>query len=209
MVIRGFRPLRDWGRFVKVIETTFDGYRFRSRTEARWAVFFRACAIRYEYEIEGYGLGGGVWYLPDFWLPDLDRWFEVKGKFPSEHERDKCWDLALETGHEALIAVGPPNPEVEQLIRVYPTTDFTVPDQDWREWRAKSWRRPTPTKEYEDGWQFADDCARDGTFWLNSEEFGAACIGPHKDKSTDDLPKVARSVTARGFSAARSARFGQ
>jgi len=36
--------------------------------EARWAVFFDALGIKYEYEAEGYDLGG-VWYLPDFWLP--------------------------------------------------------------------------------------------------------------------------------------------
>ena len=57
----------------RVIETCFAGYRFRSRTEARWAAFFTACGIQFEYEKEGYDLGEGVWYLPDFWLPDLER----------------------------------------------------------------------------------------------------------------------------------------
>lgn len=54
---------------IKPIETLYKGYRFRSRLEARWAVFFDALGIEWEYEKEGYDLGEGGWYLPDFWLP--------------------------------------------------------------------------------------------------------------------------------------------
>ena len=63
---------------IKAIETTYKGYRFRSRTEARWAVFFDALGIRWEYEKEGFDLGEAGWYLPDFWLPDINTWVEVK-----------------------------------------------------------------------------------------------------------------------------------
>ena len=92
---------------MRVIETWFNGTRFRSRTEARWAVFFSASGIRYEYEKEGYDLGGGVWYLPDFWLPDLNRWFEVKGKSPSKDELEKCRGLALASESEVLLGACP------------------------------------------------------------------------------------------------------
>ena len=51
---------------IKAIETVYNGYRFRSRLEARWAVFFDAAGIKYEYEPEGFDLGGGLYYLPDF-----------------------------------------------------------------------------------------------------------------------------------------------
>lgn len=50
---------------LKPIETQYNGYRFRSRLEARWAVFFDETGIQYEYEPEGFDLDG-VWYLPDF-----------------------------------------------------------------------------------------------------------------------------------------------
>ena len=40
--------------FIKAIETEYDGHRFRSRIEARWAVFFNAIGLKYEYEIEGF-----------------------------------------------------------------------------------------------------------------------------------------------------------
>lgn len=56
---------------IKAIETVYNGYRFRSRLEARWAVFFDACGVRWEYEPEGYDLGNGLYYLPDFLLHDV------------------------------------------------------------------------------------------------------------------------------------------
>lgn len=51
---------------IKNIETEYNGYKFRSRLEARWAVFFDAAGIKYEYEPEGFDLGNGLRYLPDF-----------------------------------------------------------------------------------------------------------------------------------------------
>jgi hypothetical protein len=46
------------------IPTTYEGVRFRSRLEARWAAFFDALDIRWEYE--PLDLDG---YIPDFLLP--------------------------------------------------------------------------------------------------------------------------------------------
>ena len=63
---------------IKAIETKYNGYKFRSRLEARWAVFFDAATIKYEYEPEGYELTDDVRYLPDFYLPDEDIFVEVK-----------------------------------------------------------------------------------------------------------------------------------
>lgn len=51
---------------IKPIQTIYNGYHFRSRLEARWAVFFDALNIKYEYEPEGYVLPNGTCYLPDF-----------------------------------------------------------------------------------------------------------------------------------------------
>src|SRR5262245_37899249 len=62
---------------INPIETSYKGYRFRSRLEARWAVFFDALELKWEYEKEGYDLGG-VYYLPDFWLPEKKSWVEIK-----------------------------------------------------------------------------------------------------------------------------------
>ena len=75
---------------IKAIETLYDGYRFRSRLEARWAVFFNTLGIEYVYEPEGYTLSGGGKYLPDFKIKcwgqrgeiydkPFDLYIEVKG----------------------------------------------------------------------------------------------------------------------------------
>ncbi len=66
---------------IKPIETTYRGYRFRSRLEARWAVFFDAVALKWEYEPEGFVLPDKTWYLPDFRVVSpqgMVSWYEIK-----------------------------------------------------------------------------------------------------------------------------------
>jgi hypothetical protein len=65
---------------VQPIETEYAGCRFRSRLEARWAVFFDHLEIPWEYEPQGFETSAGR-YLPDFWLPEMRIWAEVKGRF--------------------------------------------------------------------------------------------------------------------------------
>lgn len=74
---------------MKAIETVYKGHRFRSRLEARWAVFFDTLGIAYEYEKEGFDLEG-VYYLPDFWLPREKIWVEIKGDEPNDEEKQKA-----------------------------------------------------------------------------------------------------------------------
>ena len=74
---------------IEAIETQYQGCRFRSRLEARWAVFFDAMGIEWEYEKEGYDCGELGWYLPDFWLPDLRVWVEIKAGHATRQERKK------------------------------------------------------------------------------------------------------------------------
>lgn len=64
---------------IKPIETVYAGCHFRSRLEARWAVFFDTLGVQWEYEPQGYELSSGSRYLPDFYLPGTDQWVEVKG----------------------------------------------------------------------------------------------------------------------------------
>jgi hypothetical protein len=60
------------------IETSYAGCRFRSRLEARWAVFFDAIGAGWEYEPQGFVISGRP-YLPDFLLTDCGTWVEAKG----------------------------------------------------------------------------------------------------------------------------------
>lgn len=62
---------------MKAIETLYKGYRFRSRLEARWGIFFDTLGIEWEYEHEGYDLDG-IYYLPDFYITDFNIYCEVK-----------------------------------------------------------------------------------------------------------------------------------
>jgi hypothetical protein len=66
---------------IKPIETRYKGYRFRSRLEARWAVFFDCMGSSWEYEPEGFVLDDGTHYLPDFRVKTpqgKDIWYEIK-----------------------------------------------------------------------------------------------------------------------------------
>jgi hypothetical protein len=77
---------------IKAIETSYGGYRFRSRLEARWAVFFDECELEWDYEAQGYEMMtriGKVRYLPDFWL-DCGQWAEVKGFLNIESAQRLC-----------------------------------------------------------------------------------------------------------------------
>ena len=91
---------------IRAIETQFDGHRFRSRIEARHAVFLKTLGIPYEYEKEGYQIGR-LRYLPDFWLPQQQCWLEVKPTSPTYNEEEKAAGLAAGTGHPVFIAFGP------------------------------------------------------------------------------------------------------
>lgn len=65
---------------IQAIDTLYRGCYFRSRLEARWAVFFDFLKIAWRYEPEAYRVGPGqLPYLPDFYLTDLGTWVEVKG----------------------------------------------------------------------------------------------------------------------------------
>src|SRR5947209_10324782 len=98
------KPIRK-ARTIHPIETSYMGYRFRSRLEARWAVFFDTLNIVYRYEPEGFDLDG-KWYLPDFWLPEQDCWIEIKGQDPTPEERKKAIQLALGSGKRVLVLAG-------------------------------------------------------------------------------------------------------
>ena len=115
---------------IKAIETEYNGYRFRSRLEARWAVFFDSAGIRYEYEPEGFELSFGR-YLPDFYLPDYQVYVEIKPFDKSvvtlvgdgnEWEK-KCDAFREETGKAILLCYDDPSKDVFKLLFAWDSTD--------------------------------------------------------------------------------------
>jgi hypothetical protein len=79
--------------------------RARSRLEARWAIFFDVLGVRWEYEKDGYVLNSGR-YLPDFWMPDLECFIEIKGSRPTTNECDLAAQLSAETDNPVYIFAG-------------------------------------------------------------------------------------------------------
>lgn len=78
---------------IRSLHTTYAGCRFRSRLEARWAVWLDHLGIAWEYEPQGFEVTNRLRlddapdsfnYLPDFWLPEHGYWFEVKGELDNK-----------------------------------------------------------------------------------------------------------------------------
>lgn len=98
---------------IKAIETEYNGYRFRSRLEARWAVFLDALGIRYEYEPEGFSLPSGKHYLPDFRVKcygtrghvgdePFDLYIEVKGRM-TQKDADRIAEFAGKSVNDDMV----------------------------------------------------------------------------------------------------------
>jgi hypothetical protein len=100
--------MNEPARIIKPIETIYKEYRFRSRLEARYAVYFDSVGITWEYEREGYDLGGGLFYLPDFWLPQVMMWAEVKPTKLTDIEMEKIKRLVFGTGYGCILLEGFP-----------------------------------------------------------------------------------------------------
>lgn len=75
------------------IDTEYKGYYFRSRLEARWAVFFEKMGWEWKYEHEGFKLPSGN-YLPDFYFPSLNLYAEVKPQQLNQREFKLCCELS-------------------------------------------------------------------------------------------------------------------
>lgn len=106
---------------IKAIETVYKGYKFRSRLEARWAVFFDALGIEYQYEPEGFEFNG-IRYLPDFFLPKTNIFIEIKPKvdrYLIRKDGEKWLGFRQNIDAPLVILAGDPWPqEFDSLILV-------------------------------------------------------------------------------------------
>ena len=139
-------------------ETKYKGYRFRSRLEARWAVFFDALGLKWLYEPEPFDLhfdyedfiedfdmdeeellelhpgvpqtlkvldGRRYSYLPDFYLPELNYWIEVKGTNPNNAEMLKSFFLS----HSVHKAAPPGEPSPGRAYIFYGNIPWPFPER--------------------------------------------------------------------------------
>lgn len=81
------------------------GYLMRSHSETRWADMMDALNIDWLYEPRLVNTRHGA-YLPDFYLPRVGLFVEVKGPSPTQIEREKAIDASDETGCPVIIAYG-------------------------------------------------------------------------------------------------------
>lgn len=137
------------------IQTRYKGYHFRSRLEARWAVFLDACGTKWQYEVQGYDLSkvtdmDGLLlrkYLPDFWLPEEDVWLEIKPALPDKcfnytEEERLLWALLKHTkSNEAWVFYGPPELETPASY-VYWMRDFRLENSYRKRFLENPQRRP-------------------------------------------------------------------
>lgn len=85
---------------ISPIREEYAGVQFRSTLEAEWARHLDHCGVRWQYEPEGLTLSTGERYRPDFWLPELECWLEVKG--PRVPRVEKAYQLGAD-GETVLI----------------------------------------------------------------------------------------------------------
>jgi len=222
---------------IKAIETVYKGYRFRSRLEARWAVYFDAMNIEWEYEKEGYDLGELGWYLPDFWLPQSRLWAEVKPVKFSEIELSKCIKLATETKSDVLVLEGLPEARLYFTVfcgGIYGLFNHSEKHGLWNssivamsigEMTGGTYERIVSEAEYiqrlrlldTDGETYPDENTEDpySPFYRNSD--GQLCeekywceelpFGEWNNENKQFYTRMIQEETAKGLIAARSARF--
>lgn len=108
---------------LKAIPTHYNGYKFRSRLEARWAVFFDNAGIAYEYEPEGFYNSDGACYLPDFYLPQENMYVEVKPPREDAWKDIKKVSQFIGNGIDTLLLL-PNIPSSEHAVYYYPVLYF-------------------------------------------------------------------------------------
>jgi hypothetical protein len=101
---------------IKTIPTTYNNIKFRSRLEARWAVFFDQLGIKYLYEFEGFELENREWYLPDFYLPEYGIYCEVKPSIIEVDENINTFNEFAKGRYWLLLLVGTPNVNTTYLF---------------------------------------------------------------------------------------------
>lgn len=125
---------------IKAIDTDYNGYKFRSRLEARWAVFFDNLNINYEYEKEGFELHNGIKYLPDFYLNEMDIYVEVKPSFDllTLDEIRKIF-YYIDSGNALFLIIGTPTKHNFYILHpnIYNYDEFINQMSDYGESHSK------------------------------------------------------------------------
>jgi hypothetical protein len=127
--------MTDHLRKLQAIPTCYRETKFRSRIEARWAVYLDLLRIEWEYEPETYDLraddGTRVLYCPDFRLIGHLCFLEVKPG-PGDITKGVIRQLhALSAASEGIVLVTAGAPNLEWPLRIY--------EPDWTGFLSGVW----------------------------------------------------------------------
>lgn len=61
-------------------------------------------------------LDNGQCYLPDFYLPTVKAWVEIKGGIPTYEEHEKCRQLSFGTKSTVVLISGIPDPNTSSFF---------------------------------------------------------------------------------------------
>jgi hypothetical protein len=82
-------------RMIRAVPRRYAGVDFRSTLEADWAYTLDRLGMTWQYEPEAIMLPSGREYRPDFYLPELTTWLEVKGPHDERIELARELDRAV------------------------------------------------------------------------------------------------------------------
>ncbi len=177
------------------IETRYAGCRFRSRLEARWAVFLDHLGLSWDYEPQGFHLPSGS-YLPDFWLPGVQAggtvgvWLEIK---PADDQGDdERWFEFVGASRQPLVigrGIGRngDEPEMEAIEPVPVDLEFNPAGSAWDNYRQ---------------FCICPACRQIGVTFSGRLERLTCCPGNPGGRDGAGHPRILNA-----FAAARSARF--
>jgi len=75
------------GYFARYVDSQGRITKFRSTWEAAFARYLDNNYLKWAYEAHAWLLSDGSAYIPDFWVPSIDTYFEVKGWMSEESAR--------------------------------------------------------------------------------------------------------------------------
>ena len=104
---------------MKGVSVEYNGIIFKSKLEAKWACYFDCIGIKWQYEPNLFKFKNNIYYKPDFFLPQVNLWAEVKidnELTTLEIEKIKC--LINETGKRCILLNGGPKPITFELIQL-------------------------------------------------------------------------------------------
>ncbi len=98
--------MSDKNYTIQAIPTAYKSIQYKSRLEARTAIFFNYLGLNFEYEPKFFEIEKDFWYVPDFYLRDLELWVEIKGPGLYEEAYLKAKGLCKLTGQFVQVWCG-------------------------------------------------------------------------------------------------------